>query len=78
MSILDPMACGFAKVAVYNIIAVTPKKLRNERETDFLSPIRSSQFRSYIYYFGEYRGNFETLQIQIPHFVSIIRSFLIF
>ena len=33
MSILDPMACGFAKVAVYNIISVTPKKLPNERET---------------------------------------------
>ena len=28
MSILDPMAHGFAKAAVYNIISVTPKKLR--------------------------------------------------
>ena len=53
MSILDPMACGFAKVAAYNIISVTPKKLPTENETDFLSRIRSSQFRSYIDYFGE-------------------------
>ena len=37
MSIPDPMACGFAKVAVYNIISVIPKKLLNERETDFQS-----------------------------------------
>ena len=59
MSIIDPMACGFIKVAVYNIISVTPKKLPDERETDFLSRIRSSQFRSYIDFFGEYRGNFE-------------------
>ena len=59
MSILDTMACGFAKVAVYNIISVTPKKLPNERETDFQSRLRSSQFRSYIEYFGEHRGNFE-------------------
>ena len=59
MSIIDPMACGFVKVAVYNIISVTPKKLPDERETDFLSRIRSSQFRSYIDFFGEYRGNFE-------------------
>ena len=54
MSIIDPMACGFVKVAVYNIISVTPKKLPDERETDFLSRIRSSQFRSYIDFFGEY------------------------
>ena len=59
MSIIDPMACGFVKGAVYNIISVTPKKLPDERETDFLSRIRSSQFRSYIDFFGEYRGNFE-------------------
>ena len=59
MSVIDPMACGFVKVAVYNIISVTPKKLPDERETDFLSRIRSSQFRSYIDFFGEYRGNFE-------------------
>ena len=59
MSIIDPMACGFVKVAVYNIISVTPKKLPDERETDFLSRIRSSQFRSYIDFFGEYWGNFE-------------------
>ena len=43
MSILDPMACGFAKVAVYNIISVTPKKLPNERETDFPSRIQVTQ-----------------------------------
>ena len=53
------MTCGFAKVAVYNIISVTPKKLPNERETGFPSRIRSAQFRSYIDYFGECRGNFE-------------------
>ena len=53
------MAYGFAKVAVYNIISVTPKKLPNERETDFQSRLRSSQFRSYIDYIGEYRGSFE-------------------
>ena len=73
MSILDPMACGFAKVAVYNIISVTPKKLPNERETDFLSRIRSSQFRSYIDYFGEYRGNFEVTYKQfLDNFQKIV------
>ena len=73
MSILDPMACGFAKVAVYNIISVTPKKLPNERETDFLSRIRSSQFRSYMDYFGEYRGNFEVTYKQfLDNFQKIV------
>ena len=52
MSILDPMACAFAKVAVYNIISVTPKKLSNERQTDLFPHTRSCQFRSYIDYFG--------------------------
>ena len=59
MPILDSMACGFAMVAVYNKISVTPKKLPNERETDFQSRLRSSQFPSYIDYFGEHKGNFE-------------------
>ena len=73
MSILDPMACGFAKVAVYNIISVTPKKLPTEKETDFLSRIRSSQFRSYIVYFGEYRGNFEVTYKQfLDNFQKIV------
>ena len=61
MSILDPMACGFPKVATHNIISVTPKKLQNGRQTDFLSGTRSSQCRSYIDYFGEYRENFEVI-----------------
>ena len=60
MSTLDPMACGFAKVAVYNIISFSPKMLPNERETDFQSRVQSAHFRRYIDYFGEYRGNFES------------------
>ena len=76
MSILDPMACGFAKVAVYNIISVTPKKLPNERETDFQSRLRSSQFRSYIEYFSEYRGNFEATYKKFLHnFQKIVTNF---
>ena len=75
MSILDPMACGFAKVAVYNIISVTPKKLPNEKETDFLSRIQSSQFRSYKDYFGEYRGNLEVTYKQfLDNFRKIVRN----
>ena len=76
MSILDPMAHGFAKAAVYNIISVTPKKLPNERETDFQSRLRSSQFRSCIEYFGEYRGNFGVTYKQFPdNFQKILTNF---
>ena len=55
------MACGFPKVAAHNIISVTPKKLPNERQTDFLSRTQSSQFRSYIDYVGKYREHFEVI-----------------
>ena len=79
MSILEPMACGFPKVAAHNIISVTPKKLPNERQTDFLSRTWSSQFRSYIDYFGKYRGNFEVIYKQIldnsRKIVTNIRNF---
>ena len=76
MSIPDPMACGFAKVAVYNIISVIPKKLLNERETDFQSRLRCSQFRSYIEHFGEYRGNFEVTYKQfLDNFQKIVTNF---
>ena len=73
MSIVDPMACGFAKVAVQNIVSVTLKRLSNERETDFQSRLQYSQFRSYIDYFGEYRRNFEVTYKQfLDNFRKII------
>ena len=69
------MAYGFAKVAVYNIISVTPKKLPNERETDFQSRLRFSQFRSYIDYIGEYRGSFEVTYKQfLDNFRKIVTN----
>ena len=69
------MTYGFAKVAVYNIISVTPKKLPNERETDFQSRLQSSQFRSYIDYIGEYRGSFEVTYKQfLDNFRKIVTN----
>ena len=69
------MACGFTKVAVYNIISVTPKRLPNQRETDFQLRLRSSQFRSYIDYFGEYRGNSEVTYKQfLNNFRKIVTN----
>ena len=69
------MAYGFAKVAVYNIISVTLKKLPNERETDFQSRLRSSQFRSYIDHIGEYRGSFEVTYKQfLDNFRKIVTN----
>ena len=49
--------------------------LSNERQTDLLSHTRSSQFRSYIDYFGESRGNFKVTYKQfLDNFQKIITN----
>ena len=57
MPILDPKACGFAKVAVHNTISVSLKWLPNEMEIDFQSRLRlnTESFQSSL---REYRKHF--------------------
>ena len=76
MSIIDPLSCGFAKVAAYNILTDTSytKKSTNENQKIFKARVLTEQYRKFNDYFNN-RGDFGLPYKQFTNnFPNIIKN----
>ena len=69
MSIINPLVCGFAKIATFNIFKCDHKlkKAPNENDKVFKSRVLNSQYQQFINYFESYKENYA---VDLKHFKS--------
>ena len=77
MSIVDPLACGFAKAAAYKVLKEDhkTKKKKNETVNGFKGRILSLQFEKFNEYFNDNKENFNVTYKQFTNrFPLIIKN----
>ena len=55
MSLIDPLSCGFAKVAVFNILSTKldlPKD-KGQKSNEYKGKVLKAKYNQYITYFNE-------------------------
>ena len=68
MSLIDPLSCGFAKVAVFNILSTKldlPKD-EGEKSNEYKGKILKVKYNQYITYFNE----IDTINVEYRQFAQ--------
>ena len=68
MSIIDPLTCGFVKVAVYTLLSNPTKLKKNENEK--FTEFKSRDYKDRYNKFNEIFGHSENFKVQYQHFTT--------
>ena len=68
MSLIDPLSCGFAKVAVFNILSTKLDLLKDEggKLNEYKGKVLKVKYNQYITYFSE----MDTFNVEYRQFVQ--------
>lgn len=80
MSLVDPLSCGFGKIAVFQILTAQndTKKLQSENENEYKSRILKGQFTKYVEMFDGYEKfdvTYKQFTNNFPKILPLIRHF---